>query len=440
LRNLLQRIVNARSLYDFVTRTRLLTGKYLLLFVCIVGLVWYAVFTRRVVGQIKRDAVNVTQTYAELVRTAVSQRLGDREIKDIFKEIIRNLQFPIIITDTSWTPIVWKNVTTGPFYDRESIRYDDTSAASMEVLRRRIEEFRELYPPKTVEVAESGTKMGYLVYGNSDLVRSIAWLPFVEVGLIIALIFFASLALHNIRVTERSNLWVGLAKETAHQLGTPISSLMGWVEYMLSAGDPDVEEVPGPEEFREQVRGICGDMKRDLTRLRKITDRFSQIGSVPALAPCDINQVLEDAIEYFSMRLPLLGRRIEIRKQFGDIPRIPANRALMEWVFENLLKNAMDAIKRPDGMIEIRTESIDVDGVVRVYHKDNGKGVSWEEQKKVFSPGYTTKKHGWGLGLTLAKRIVEDYHNGSIYVNWSQKGQGTVFHIDLPRTQQTNRS
>jgi signal transduction histidine kinase len=257
-------------------------------------------------------------------------------------------------------------------------------------------------------------------------------MPFIETGLVTAFTVFVYLAFHNVRVTERSNLWVGLAKETAHQLGTPISSLMGWVEYMRSVQEAD--DPVEPEVFIGQVGRICDDMEHDLTRLRKITSRFSQIGSRPALVPHDINEILRDSMKYFRMRLPLLGKRIEMRPELDPMPQVAVNRDLIEWVFENLFKNSVDAIERDRGLIEIRTEFIEVDKLVRVYHRDNGKGIHWEDQKKVFSPGYTTKKRGWGLGLTLAKRIVEDYHGGQIYVNWSQRGQGTVFCVDLPAT------
>jgi Signal transduction histidine kinase len=142
--------------------------------------------------------------------------------------------------------------------------------------------------------------------------------------------------------------------------------------------------------------------------------------------------VLEDAMGYFKMRLPLLGKRIEIKSHFNALPRVLVNKELLGWVFENLLKNSVDAIIKNDGCIEIRTEYVAVDKIVRIYHSDNGKGISWEDQKKIFAPGFTTKKRGWGLGLTLAKRIIEDYHQGHIYVNWSQKEKGTVFCIDLP--------
>jgi signal transduction histidine kinase len=430
LKQFIEKAISAPGLYPILVKIRLFTGKYFFLVLCVAGLLWYAIFTRHIIGQIKKDSVAVTQSYAELIKTAISERMNDEEIEVIFTEVIQKLSFPIIITDTLWNPITWKNIAAGPFFNRRAIPFGNLSADDRSELAGCIKKFKREYEPKTIYLSGTSARTGYLVYSNSDIVKSMAWLPFVELGLILAVMVFAYIAFHNIRVNERSNLWVGLAKETAHQLGTPISSLMGWVEYMRSAGiGPD--STP-PEEVLTQMRTICDNMEHDLTRLRKVTARFSQIGSIPALTPCNINGVLEDVMKYFRMRLPLLGRHIIIKPDFTDLPPVPANHDLIEWVFENLMKNSLDAINKPEGLIEIRTEYLDLDKRIRILHKDNGKGIAWEDQKKVFSPGFTTKNRGWGLGLTLAKRIVEDYHKGQIYVSWSQKDRGTIFCIDLP--------
>jgi signal transduction histidine kinase len=205
---------------------------------------------------------------------------------------------------------------------------------------------------------------------------------------------------------------------------------MGWVEFMKGT-TPD-DEGFDPAVLVKQMHTICDDMENDITRLRKITNRFSQIGSTPVLIRRNVNAVVEDAKKYLAMRLPLLKKRIELVSAYGELPEVAVNRDLLEWVFENLTKNSIDAITGDRGKIEIKTEYVDAERLVRVSLTDNGKGISWENQKKVFSPGYTTKKRGWGLGLTLAKRIVEDYHGGRIYVKWSQKNKGTVICVDLP--------
>ncbi|MBD3393340.1 MAG: two-component sensor histidine kinase [Chitinivibrionales bacterium] len=430
MKGFLNRLVRAPRLYMFFMKISPFSGRYLFLVVCILGLIWYAVYTKYIIGRLEEDATSVTRTYAELIRAAISEQMSYEQINVVFERIIRDSDIPIVVTDTAGVPTMWKNIVVGPFYSRREIAPDDTSAEARRLIRRQMKRFRRSYEPKELTLSETNASIGYLIYGDSLLIRSLSWIPYLEIALVAAFGVFVYLALHNIRITERSNLWVGLAKETAHQLGTPISSLMGWVEYMRSVDDPEGEI--DPQAFMGQLQRICDDMENDLNRLRTITNRFSQIGSAPALTPHDVNAIIEDAMKYFRKRLPLLGKHIQIRADLHPIHPAAVNRDLLEWVFENLFKNSVDAIKNEDGLIEVRTEYIEVDKMVRVYHSDNGKGISWEDQKKVFSPGYTTKKRGWGLGLTLAKRIIEDYHRGRIYVSWSQKGRGTVFCIDLP--------
>jgi hypothetical protein len=419
------------QLYFFFLRIKPFTGGYAFLILCILFLLSYAIFIRYIVGRLHQDSVEVTQTYAELMRTAISENMNYEEMNVIFDEIIQKTSNPLIVTDTAYNPIMWKNIWDGYlFLKGRLLSTDDTSAATRQFLTRKVREFSRSYEPKPLFISETHTKIGYLVFGDSDLIKSLKWVPFMGIGVVVAFIIFAYLAFRTIRLTERSNLWVGLAKETAHQLGTPISSLMGWVEFMRATSETD-EGFDGGE-FLRQVHRICDDMDSDLSRLRKITARFSQIGSLPILAPADLNGVVEDSQKYLAMRLPLLKKKIEIKTDFGKLPAVNLNKDLMEWVLENLMKNSVDAIHHDNGRIDIHTEYLPHENLVRAAVTDNGMGLSWENQKKIFSPGYTTKKRGWGLGLTLAKRIVEDYHKGQIYVSWSQKGKGTTICIDLP--------
>jgi signal transduction histidine kinase len=427
----LKTLFRAPQIYFFFLRIKPFTGGYAFLIFCITFLLAYSLFIRYIVDRLHQDSVDVTQTYAELMRTAISENMNYEEMNVIFDEIIQKTSNPIIVTDTAFNPIMWKNIWDGYlFLKGRLIAPDDTSETVRKLLVKKVREFRKSYEPKPLFISETQTQIGYLVFGDSDLIKSLRWVPFMGVGVVAAFIFFAYLAFRTIRLTERSNLWVGLAKETAHQLGTPISSLMGWVEFMRATSATD-EGFDGPA-FVKQVHTICDDMDNDLSRLRKITGRFSQIGSIPILTKADLNAVVEDAQKYLALRLPFLKKRIQIKTDFGRLPMINLNKDLMEWVLENLMKNSVDAIHHDDGHIDIQTEHVPHEGLVRIHITDNGMGISWENQKKIFSPGYTTKKRGWGLGLTLAKRIVEDYHSGQIYVNWSQKGKGTTICIDLP--------
>jgi signal transduction histidine kinase len=418
-------------LYQFLITISPFIGKHFLVLGCIaVGLVAYTLYTFDVVKRLKADAVGVTQTYTELIRAAISETMSNQEMNVVFEEILQKTNIPIIITDTVGTPLLWKNIRRGFFPFPQKLVHQDSKGETIRYIKKKAAEFAKVYEPKTIHIKETSAKFGYLVFGNNDLIIQLSRISIYEIGLVALFLLFLYLGFRSIRVTERSNLWVGLAKETAHQLGTPISSMMGWVEYIRAQSDS--ESPLEPEEYVKQVHKVCEHMDKDLLRLRKITSRFSHIGSVPTLTPRDINSILDDAMGYFRTRLPLLGKHIEIRSQFNDLPLVAVNKELMEWVFENLLKNSVDAIVKNDGLIEIRTEHIACDRIVRIYHGDNGKGISWEAQKRIFAPGYSTKKRGWGLGLTLAKRIVEDYHKGRIYVNWSQKDKGTVFCVDLP--------
>ena len=413
------------ALHTFFLSRKLLTRKRLLLFFCAGGLVTYNVFTFAVFREIREDSVAVTRDFAELVQSLVSDR-NDAEI--VLRNIISRSEYPVIVTDTAFRPMMWGKIEYGSFLNRKTVPGSHLSDHQQKILLKKSVSFRKIYPPLPLRWGEGGG--GYLLCGNNPLISSLVFLPFMEAVLIGVLLVLAYFTFHTIRITERSNLWVGMAKETAHQLGTPISSLMGWVEYIRTVkdADPPLE----PQVFLEQSQRICDDMDNDLHRLRKVTARFSQIGSIPTLTSCDINDNLREVAEYFRMRLPLLRKRIEINFDLGEIPPVSANRDLIEWVFENLLKNSIDAIEKENGKIEIRTECLERERMVRISLRDNGKGISWEAHKKVFSPGYSTKKRGWGLGLTLAKRIVEDYHKGRIFVCWSSKNKGTEFCVDLP--------
>ncbi len=404
--------------------------KYLFLIVCILGIMWHAVYTNYVINRLQDDITNSIGIYADLINAALFKNMGVEYEKVLLQDVIKQFDIPIIITNTSWEPVVWKNISTGTFFGRKKIRQYDYRPETKEVIRKKIRKLRNKIEPRVLYTSDRRTKVGYLLFEYSSLITGLAWMPFLEGIFIIFFSAFVYFALQNIMVTERSNLWVGLAKETAHQLGTPISSLMGWVEYMRTIDEAD-EEID-PEIFIGQVQGICDDMQKDLFRLKKISNRFSQIGSKPTLKRGNIQEIIEESVKYFQTRLPMVGKRIEIKCSYAKAPKIPLNRDLIEWVLENLFKNAVDAIDKSEGLIEIKTEYIEVDDIVRIQHIDNGRGISWDNQKNIFSPGFTTKTRGWGLGLTLAKRIIEDYHKGRIYVAWSQSNKGTAFQIDLP--------
>nr|MDA3859972.1 HAMP domain-containing sensor histidine kinase [Melioribacteraceae bacterium] len=231
-------------------------------------------------------------------------------------------------------------------------------------------------------------------------------------------IIIAYFSFSYLKKNEQSNIWVGMSKETAHQLGTPISSLLGWNEILkINKTNPD------------KVEDISEEMNNDLQRLNKIADRFSKIGSKPKLVSTNLTEVIESVVQYFNRRLPVTRKKTEIKIISSTDYLIPLNRSLFEWVVENLIKNALDAIESKNGLITFELTEDDENLIIDV--SDNGKGIDLKNRRDVFRPGYSTKKRGWGLGLSLTKRIVEDYHKGKIFVKSSILDEGTTFQIIL---------
>jgi signal transduction histidine kinase len=230
------------------------------------------------------------------------------------------------------------------------------------------------------------------------------------------------LSYRRIKTFEQASIWGGLAKETAHQLGTPISSLMGWVE--LSA---ELNKQKGDETTAE----VYANMQSDLARLQSITERFGKIGSYPQKTRININSVIGDVVAYFQKRLPNRSKQVEIRVVSHELPEILANADLLQWVFENLIRNSLDAMDKDTGCIEIDARFDQKKYQIAILYKDDGKGIARKDRNKIFQPGMTTKRHGWGLGLTLVKRIIEAYHHGRIRLVETGP-QGTTFEIVLP--------
>jgi len=430
VKNFLGKVVTAPTFYSFLLSIKPFIGKNLLFLICAAALILYNVFTCTLISRLKDETIIVTGAYAELIGTAVSGIMEHEKINDALQTVLHKSKNPVIITDTAWNPVIWENIYTGPLFKRKLLEQTTLTPETEQFLRKKIMEFKNTYEPHPIIIKDSNTQLGFLFFGNQPLIRSLTLMPFFEIGLVALLIGLAYLSFNSIRNTERSRLWVGLAKETAHQLGTPISSLMGWVEYIKTI--QETSSPLDPQIFMEQAKTICDDMENDLKRLIKVTSRFSQIGSVPLLSPLSVNTVVHDIAAYFRMRMPFSRKKIEIRCNTSKTPDVNVNHELVEWVFENLVKNSVDAIESNNGLIEIKTEYVSEKRILRILFIDNGNGISWEAQKRIFVPGYTTKKRGWGLGLTLAKRIIEDYHKGRIYVKSSQKDKGTVFCIDLP--------
>jgi signal transduction histidine kinase len=252
-----------------------------------------------------------------------------------------------------------------------------------------------------------------ICYADSLILTRLAWWPYVQLGVVLIFVVVAIFALLSSKRAEQNKVWVGLSKETAHQLGTPISSLMAWVE-VLRETYPDDELIP--------------EMDKDVRRLQRIAERFSKIGSLPEPVPASLIEVMNHVVDYMDRRT---SQKVQMVRHFPEhdvIVRI--NASLFEWVVENLCKNAVDAM---EGKGTITLTLQEEPGSVVIEVQDTGKGIRKKDIKNVFTPGFTTKKRGWGLGLSLARRIVEEYHRGRIFVKSSELGKGTTFRIEMPK-------
>lgn len=351
------------------------------------------------------------------------------ELTFLLTHIIEPNRFaiPAIITDsTGRHPRFWRNVAVPDTIASLSA----ADSAALETLRERKEEMAATFEPIEIHVDLPSANGGlstrsdphltqYLYYDESSLIRELRifpWVQFLFVGLFIIVGYFG---FSYIRRSEQSSLWMGMAREAAHQLGTPLSSLMGWVEMLRS---DDVSEHQREEALHE--------IENDIERLRRITNRFSDIGSQPKLERCNVVPVVEETASYIRKRLPRKGQDVELSVEMPATLEAEINRELFAWVLENLLKNAVDAIHDETGRIEVRGGRENGDIIVEVH--DTGVGIERRQRGNLFRPGFSTKQRGWGLGLSLARRVVETYHGGTLDLVESTRGEGSTFRITVP--------
>ncbi|MSS72954.1 MAG: HAMP domain-containing histidine kinase [Candidatus Latescibacteria bacterium] len=396
------------------------SGVYFVVGVLIVlGFLLYIQFF--LIGEMRKEARFASKQYAFFYRLAAADYIQDSKDLALILETLTSIQFPVIVTERGGDYIQSKNVNI------PGLAQGDTSAVTMERLRRTVLDMDKKNEPIEFEVPRIGTWV--LHYGDSPIIRLLSYLQFMALGVIALFISVSYLGYRNIKNTEQRSIWVGMAKETAHQLGTPLSSLYGWLE-LLKAESADTDGDEQAPKVRRLERAMV-EMDRDLGRINKVVSRFSQIGSIPELRPGDLNAVIAETAAYLRARVPRLGREIRIVEEYEKPYDIPINRELVSWAFENLLKNAVDAIEDREGAIQVVTRRWN-ESFVEALVSDNGKGIDPRHQKRIFEPGYSTKKRGWGLGLTLVKRIVEDYHGGRVTLLESAPGLGTTFQILLP--------
>ncbi len=347
--------------------------------------------SNKLVEDLSKEELNKMEIWAEATRLAASDTNTDLGL--ILKILQSNSTIPVIIADAEGQVMGTANISKKDSLSLEKLYHD----------------FKDL--GNVIEIPIDEETKQYLYYDDSVMLKYLALFPYVQLGVMILFLMICYIALMNSKRAEQNQVWVGLSKETAHQLGTPISSLMAWVE-VLKMNNTD--------------KALLADMEKDVARLSVIAERFSKIGSLPELVVSDITPVVRSSAEY-------MQRRASSKVKFKTI--IPENPItvklcvpLIEWVFENLCKNAIDAMS---GTGELKVELIQDADICYIDITDTGKGIARKNFNTVFRPGYTTKERGWGLGLALVKRIVEEYHRGRVYVKESELGKGTTFRVEL---------
>ncbi len=363
-------------------------------------------------AQLESDTQLRSNIYAKFMsRVTEPSPGGSPELDIIFEEVIKKIDFPVIITDRLGNPVSYRNL---PVED-----------PTPEELRRWVEELDKQHEPIPLMVPEddSSRDLGKIHYGlsnstlvlrrlNSSLTASVRALRLFSVLQLFLLVGFVTIGVWGILVykrREQEHIWTALAKETAHQLATPLSSLTAWMEMLRCNGDKEVMEAMG----------------QDMERMKEVLDRFSRIGLPPKLTPQRVGEMLKRSVSFVQRRSP---RSISFRLQLEADPRVHVDEVLLCWTLENLLKNSVDAIGQQEGEIGVRTGLTEGGRMLEIEVTDTGEGVKVE---KIFQPGVTTKKYGWGVGLALAKRIVEDYHRGRLVLKESRQGR-TVFSVYLP--------
>ena len=343
------------------------------------------------------------EVWAEAMRT-LSEADDSADLSLVLKVLDENNTIPVVVLGKEGTVTEYRNVKISASDASDSVKFVNKVAQQMKATGQVIR----------IPLANNHNDYIEVCYDESLMLRRIAIYPYIQLGVVMLFVVVAIFALLTSKRAEQNKVWVGLSKETAHQLGTPISSLMAWLA-ILKESYPNDKLLP--------------ELDKDVQRLQLVADRFSKIGSIPEPVPASMNEVLYHVVDYMDRRT---SKKIQM---IADLPDediiIKMNASLFEWVIENLCKNAVDAMGGECGQIVLHLEQLENKVVVEI--SDTGKGIKKKNIKNVFRPGFTTKQRGWGLGLSLAKRIVEDYHHGKIFVKSSELGKGTTFRIELKK-------
>ena len=369
----------------------------------VIGLFSYTGFLSR---ELREDNREVVKLYAEIIAGAVNDD-SNSNIDFIFENIIKKVKFPIIQSDTKKNPQLWTNLPKEVNTYEERISF----IKSMDLINEPI-------PLVYFDQKSEPITFGFLHYGDSSLIQKIKIWTYVEIISIGLFICIGFVGFSYIRHSEKQNIWIGLSRETAHQLGTPVSALLGWLDY-LKHEKTDLEK-------------ILPEIESDIDRLQQVNRRFSKMGSKPEVEYFNLSKRISSTLEYLEKRMPSLGGKVILVNKIDPDVKIKANGTLISWAVENLIRNGIDAINKENGKIEVALKQ-DVH-YVKIHITDNGCGIPKKDWKNIFRPGFTTKNSGWGLGLSLCERIINDVHGGKVSVLASSISEGTTFEIAISKS------
>jgi len=374
-------------------------------FIVIILAIIFFVINSFIINQLRTELNNQVKTVANIYHQKLTNENVDSQyLLDTLLPLINELKIPMIISTK-------RNDGTYTYqYLNLKINENENKNKNIEDTVYRMD--KNNYPLTVMEI--NGTPIIRIHYGDSVLIKNIRWIPFVEFGFAFIVLVFMFLGINLIWSNEKNLVYIGMAKETAHQLGTPISSLMGWVGLL--------------EENPKDKDKIYGSMKNDLRKLENISDRFNKIGSLPKFIEFNLVDVMSDVIEYYKSKLPKSSKAVIDYKFSKDNLIVKGDKILLSWAFENIIKNSIDSIRSDDGKIFIVIE--DYNKKVKILFIDNGSGISRDNKGQIFKPGFSTKNKGWGIGLNLTKRIIEYIHKGKIRLIKSNQYQ-TIFEINL---------
>jgi len=369
----------------------------------VTGLLSYTSFLSR---ELREDNREVVKLYAEIIAGAVNDD-SNSNIDFIFENIIKKVKFPIIQSDTKKKPQLWTNLPKEVTNDKDRLSF----IKSMDVINKPI-------PLVYYDENSEPITFGFLHYGDSYLIQKIKIWTYVEIISIGLFICIGFIGFSYIRHSEKQNIWIGLSRETAHQLGTPVSALLGWLDYLKNE--------------KTDLEKILPEIESDIERLQQVNRRFSKMGSKPEVEYFNLSKRISSTLEYLEKRMPSLGGKVILINNIDPDVKVKANGTLISWAVENLIRNGIDAIDKENGKIEVALKQ-DVH-YIKLHITDNGCGIPKKDWKNIFRPGFSTKNSGWGLGLSLCQRIINDVHGGKVSVLASNISEGTTFEIAISKS------